>query len=55
MLWLLMAAALAGLSALSGCADNGPYAKVPAGSSQITVTGTSGSVSYSDTFTLVIQ
>jgi sugar lactone lactonase YvrE len=54
-LLLLLAVGLCGFASLSGCGENGPYTKVPQGSSQITVTGTSGTVSYNDTFTLVVQ
>jgi hypothetical protein len=55
-LLLLAVATLVGMSSAIGCGGT-PLSKltVPVGTSTITITGTSGTVTYSDTFTLVIN
>ncbi len=55
-LLLLAAATLVGMSSAIGCGGSPLYkATVARGTSTITVTGTSGTVTYSDTFTLVVN
>ena len=55
MLALLACCVLGGVGLISGCGDGGTAAFTPTGTTQVTVTAVSGSVSQSTSIGLVVQ